>query len=309
MCYKRMKEMAKGSFESREDFSKARVKARMQSLLSTMQWKNTTLLSFYDVTNLVKPKVETYRGVMPIEIDKIIGSENRYHDFTLAFFPRKDMLRSRWQSIDDAHLKNIDLPPISAYKLGDYYFVRDGNHRVSVAKMQGVEFIDAEIVELDSQIKLEPGLTNRQLTKRVVEYERERVVQEYHLDQIFDMEHVKFSSPGMYAELINHIMVHKYYLNEHKSEEILFEYAAKDWFDTVFTPIFNQIKEDKILRSFPGKTYGDLYLWIVRRWDDSKKNNEHDSSIGKAASDTRRKLALPYFRRLKEHVKSLLGLD
>jgi hypothetical protein len=297
--------MAKGSFESREDFSRARVKARMQSLLSALQWKNTTLLSFYEVTKLVKPRLETYRGVMPIEIDKIIGSEGRYHDFTLAFYPRKEMLRDRWQSIDDAHLKDVILPPISVYKLSDYYFVRDGNHRVSVAKTQGVEFIDAEVVELDSQIRLEPGMTKRQLTKVVVEYERERVIEEYHLSDIIDMEIVKFSSPGMYAELINHILVHKYYLNQNIPEEISFDKAALHWYREVFLPIFRQIKEDELLQKFPGKTYGDLYMWIVRRWDELKQStsDQSETTLEKAVSKVVEHEHIPLLVKIKERLK------
>lgn len=297
--------MAKGSFESREDFSKARAKARMQSLLSALQWKNTTLLSFYEVTKLVKPRLETYRGVMPIEIDKIIGSEGRYHDFTLAFYPKKDMLRDRWQSVDDAHLKDVVLPPISVYKLSDCYFVRDGNHRVSVAKAQGVEFIDAEVVELDSQIELTPGMTKRQLTKVVVEYERKRVIEEYHLSDIIDMEIVKFSAPGMYAELINHILVHKYYLNQDKTEEISFDAATLSWYREVFLPIFRHIKQDGLLQTFPGKTYGDLYMWIVRRWDDLKRTNsdEQVSTIEKAVSEVVESEHIPLFVKIKDTIK------
>lgn len=297
--------MAKVSYESREDFSKARAKARMQSLLSALQWKNTSLLSFYEVTKLVKPRLETYRGVMPIKIDKIIGSEGRYHDFTLAFYPKKDMLRDRWQSVDDAHLKDITLPPISVYKLSDCYFVRDGNHRVSVAKAQGVEFIDAEVVELDSQIELTPGMTKRQLTKVVVEYERKRVIEEYHLTDIMDMEIVKFSAPGMYAELINHILVHKYYLNQDIEEEIPFDTAALNWYREVFLPIFRHIKQDGLLQTFPGKTYGDLYMWIVRRWDDLKQNNSDESvsTIEKAVSKVVESEHIPLLVRIRERIK------
>ncbi len=295
--------MAKGTYESREDFSRARSKARMQSLLSALQWKNTTLLSFYEVTKLVKPRLETYRGVMPIKIDNIIGSEGRYHDFTLAFYPKKEMLRSRWQSIDDAHHKDIILPPISVYKLSEYYFVRDGNHRVSVAKSQGVEFIDAEVVELDSQIHLEPGMTKRQLIKVVVEYERERVIEEYNLNEMIDMEIVKFSSPGMYAELINHILVHKYYLNQSQTQEISFQEAAVDWFREVFLPIFRQIKEDHLLQTFPGKTYGDLYMWIVRRWDELKRSNEDEPTIEKAASQILKSEHIPLFIKIRKRLK------
>ncbi len=277
--------MGKPDIQTREDFSKARAKGRMQSLLSALQWKNPTLLSFYEVTKLVKPKSETYRGVRPIEVEKIIGSEGRYHDFTLAFYPKKEMLRSRWQSVDDAHLKNVNLPPISVYKLADTYFVRDGNHRVSVAKMQGVEFIDAEVVELDSEIQLEPGMTNVQVRRMVVEYERKRVLQEYPLEGAVDMEKVKFSSPGMYPELINHIMVHKYYMNEHTVMQIPFKTAASDWYSKIFLPIYNQIKEDSLLKHFPGKTYGDLYLWIVRRWDDLKAADGGKGTIRDAVND------------------------
>lgn len=297
--------MSVPNYTSREDFSRARAQGRMQELLSTLMWKNNELLSFYEVTKLLKPKVETYRGIMPIPVDQVIGSESRYHDFTLAFYPRKEMLRSRWQSIDEAHLREIQLPPISVYKLGDCYFVRDGNHRVSVAKSQGVEFIDAEVVELDAEIPLEPGLTRSQLIKRVVAYERQRFIDLSHLDAIMDMDLVKFSAPGMYPEIINHILVHKYYINQHKSEEIPFEEAARSWYDQVFLPIVLQVREDRLLRSFPGKTYGDLYLWIVRHWDDLKRDrDEKELSIELATKDFKSRFGKGLLKRWLQWVRS-----
>jgi hypothetical protein len=289
--------MGFSSYSSREDFSKARSKARMQELLSTLRWKHNELLSFYEVTKLIRPRLETYRGHMAIPIDKIIGSEGRYHDFTLAFYPRKEMLRSRWESVDEAHIQNISLPPISVYKLGEYFFVRDGNHRVSVGKMQGVEYIDAEVVELDTQIELEPGLTRTQLIKRVVAYERDRFIEEYGFDSFMDMNLVRFSSPGMYPEVVNHILVHKYYINEGQREEVKIEDAAKSWYNTVFLPIVFQIKEDRLLNAFPGKTHGDLYLWIVRHWDNLKHGLEEEVSIKNATHDFKAKFGAGRFAR------------
>lgn len=295
--------MGVSGFNSREDFSKARSKARMQELLSTLRWKNNELLSFYEVTKLIRPRLETYRGHQAIPIDKIIGSEGRYHDFTLAFYPRKEMLRSRWQRVDEAHLQNVTLPPISVYKLGDFYFVRDGNHRVSVAKMQGVEFIDAEVVELDSQIPLEAGMTRAHLIKRVVAYERDRFIEEYGFDEFMDMDLVKFSSPGMYPEIVNHILVHKYYINEHIKDEIPLVDAAKSWYNKVFLPIVIQIREDGLLRSFPGKTYGDLYLWIVRHWDFLKSGMEEQISIEHATDDFKSRFGAGWFSRWRGWLK------
>ena len=298
--------MSYSGMTSRDDFSRARAKARMQELMSTLRWKNHELLSFYEVTKLIRPRVETYRGHMAIPIEKIIGSEGRYHDFTLAFYPRKKMLRGRWQSIDEAHLKHVTLPPISVYKLGDYYFVRDGNHRVSVAKMQGVEFIDAEVVELDSQIDLEPGLTRLQLIKRVVTYERDRFIEEYGFDACMDMNLVKFSSPGMYPEIVNHILVHKYYINEHASEEIPLMDAAASWYQQVFLPIVRQVAEDRLLASFPGRTYGDLYLWIVRHWDHLKDSEETAQvSISTASRDFKSRFGTGKLQRWVQWVKEL----
>ena len=166
-------------------------------------------------------------------------------------------------------------------KLGDSYFVRDGNHRVSVAKAEGIEFIDAEVVELDSQIRLEPGMTQRHIRKKVVDYERERFLEQYRLDNIIDMNLLYFSSPGMYPEIINHILVHKYFINQKQSEEIPFELAAKSWYDNVFLPIVVQIRRDKLLNAFPGKTEGDLYLWIVRHWDNLKHSPESTYQLRK----------------------------
>jgi len=297
------------SLQAKEDFEKARTRGRMQSLLSGLAWKNTDLLSLYAVTELIKPKNETYLGMKTISIDKIIGSEGRYQDFTLAFYPKKEMLRSRWQSIDMAAIGYVNLPPISAYKVGDWYFVRDGNHRVSVAKMQGVEFIDAEVVGLDTEITLEAGLTMKQLAKRVVEYERERFIAQY-TPTFLPMDQINFTSPGSYPDMVNHILVHKYYLNEGKAEELSFETAARSWYRNVYSPIIEEVRSSKLLYSFPGNTEGDLYLWIVRHWDNLKHmSGSHEVSIESATSDYMTRYGKGRFRRWLYRVREFFSKD
>lgn len=254
------------SSQVQADFNKARVRARLQIILSKLKNKDPHLLSLYDVTKLIKPKSQNYLGVKPIPIDKIIGSEGRYYDFTKAFFPKKDMLKNRWQSIDKAYHQMVILPPISVFKISDRYFVRDGNHRVSVAKMQHMAYIDAEIVELDTEIKLTPDMSIQDIRKEVIKYERKRVKEEYNIHNIIDMNQIYFSSEGMYAELINHIMVHKYYINLDKKYEISFDEAAKSWYKQVFWPIAKVIKKRRLLEDYPNRTIGDMYMWIVRNW-------------------------------------------
>ena len=162
-----------------EDFNRAHRHALFQQLFSTFRWSKPDLLSFYEVTKLIKPEAEAYKGMRVIPVNKIIGSESRYHDFSSAFYPKSTHLQARWESIDAARLDEVTLPPISVYKLGEWYFVRDGNHRVSVSRSKGVEFIDAEVVELTSKIPLEEGITLNEIKRRVVAYERQRFLDQF----------------------------------------------------------------------------------------------------------------------------------
>ncbi len=291
-----------------DDFSRAKNKARMQTIMNALRWKNPNLLSFYEVTSLIKPKSETYLGMRTIPVEKIIGSEGRYHDFSAAFFPKREMLRHRWESIDSAVLDNVILPPISVYSLGGYYFVRDGNHRVSVAKSKGVEFIDAEVVELDSQIPLKPGMTMKELREAAVDYERKNFIEQYKPDYL-PMDEIRFTTPGAYPEMVNHILVHKYYINQDYPYEISFKEAAKSWYDNVYFPIVNEIRKQHLLSAFPGQSEGDMYMWIVRRWDEYKrvgnKNMTAAEAVRKIGRETGRNPFARFARYLKYYLQKL----
>ena len=254
------------------DYNFARRKARFEAIFSAFGWKNTGLFSLYEVTALIRPISETYKGVHPIAIDHIIGSENRYMDFSYDFMPKNDHLKSRWKHLDLVLKKNEEFPPISVYEINGWYFVRDGNHRVSVAKINGVKYIDAEIVVLNSMIKISPDMTIPELKKKAVNYERNRFLQQYTPSYI-PMGDIVFTGVGSYADLVQHILVHKYFANEKLNYELTFEEGAKSWYINVYKPILDAIREEKLLSEFPGHTEGDVYLYLVKRWDEDKKEN------------------------------------
>ena len=259
-----------------DDFTRARRKARMDKVLSTFRWNNPELLSFYEVTKLVKPESESYRGMQTIPVKNIIGSESRYHDFSSAFFPKNNALKLRWENVDAARLDDVTLPPISVYKLGEWYFVRDGNHRVSVAKSNGQEFIDAEVVELTSKITLHEGMTLNEVKKEVVEFERKRFIEQYNPTYL-PMDRIVFSTPGSYPEMVNHILVHKYYANEHLDHVMTFEEGAVSWYKNIYSPIVEALDRKHLLTHFPGYTEADVYMWVVRRWDEMKRTDAYTS--------------------------------
>ncbi len=91
-----------------------------------------------------------YAGLQSVRLDRIIGSENRAHDFDGEFNPRRDYTQGRWVAIAMAHMQGHGLPAITLLQVGDVYFVRDGHHRVSVALAWGQVYIDAEVTVLDA---------------------------------------------------------------------------------------------------------------------------------------------------------------
>jgi hypothetical protein len=283
-----------------EDFNKARFRESLARIANLIQPSRQELLSLSEVKSLVKPKGEAYQGLTVVSIDKIVGSEGRYRDFNKAFLPKREMLRTRWKRVDKAHIQSVILPPIRLYEVGGVYFVRDGNHRVSVARSQGAEMIDAEVVKIDSEIKLNPGITREELKRRVVAYEKKLFEKETYFKKItgYDLE---FTAPGRFDEIKRHINTHKYYMNQDQREEIPFDAALKSWFETVFEPIINIVEDEKLPVRFPGRTTADLYVWIVKHWDELKKKYGPDYSVKDAAIDFSERHGKGFWERLKNY--------
>jgi hypothetical protein len=270
------------------DFSRARTKALFSQIQHFMHADKDRLLSFNDVKDILKPKNQVYQGNRTVPIRLIAGSEGRYRDFNKYFLPRSEHLRSRWERVDAAHHQDIILPPIRLYEIGGVYFVRDGNHRVSVANAQNVEFIDAEVTSLATEISLTPSMTSDELRDAVIKYEKNIFYEKTGFDGLTGDNNLNFSAPGRYDVIYNHILVHKYYLNQNREEEIPFSEALVSWYKNVYCPVIAIIREQWLLANFPGRTEGDLYVWIVKHWDFLKKKYG-GYSLARAAGDFSRK--------------------
>jgi hypothetical protein len=270
------------------DFSRARGRAVLSQIQHFMNTDRDRLLSFNDVKDILKPKNQVFRGTQVVPIKLIIGSEGRYRDFNKYFLPKSDHLRSRWERVDEAHHQDIILPPIQLYEIGGVYFVRDGNHRVSVAKTQNVEFIDAEVTSLATEINIAPGMTPDELRDALIAYEKNIFYEKTGFAELTGDQCLDFSRPGGYDVIYNHILVHKYFLNENKEEEIPFSDALVSWYKNVYSPVIAIIREQWLLANFPGRTEGDLYVWIVKHWDFLKKKYG-GYSLAAAAGDFSKK--------------------
>jgi hypothetical protein len=287
------------------DFSVARQREFFSRIQNFFDPGREELLSLQEVRKIVRPKGETYRGMQVVPISLIVGSEGRYHDFNKAFLPKHEYLRNRWVSIDKAHYEDVILPSIRLYEIGGVYFVRDGNHRVSVARIKSVENIDAEVTSLNAEIKLDPSMKREDVIRAVIAYEKDLFYEETYFGLVTDCYDLDFSFMGQYDVVYNHILVHKYYINQDSSKEIPLGRAIKSWYDTLYLPIIELIRSERILDLFPGKTVSDLYVWIVRYWDELKKNCDPGTPIEAAVMEYAANFGRRPLARIKDFFKAL----
>ena len=206
-----------------------------------------------------------------------------------------------------AHYNDVPLPPVRVYDIGGVFFVRDGNHRVSVARMRGQTMIDAEVTRLDTLIDLKPGMTLGDLKREVIEYEKRGFYEKVDFAAITGDEDLDFTSPGRYDQILEHVLVHKYYLNQGVQGEIPFSDALFSWHENVYRPVVAAIEEEGLLSRFPGRTASDIYMFIVQHWDELKRKYGLEYSLGEAARDYGLRFGTSPFSRLIRRVALLIA--
>ncbi len=135
------------------DFTVARRRARLsrlKELLLRRDSTRSTLLSPEETRRGVPASGNMYRGRRTVEVSRIVGSVGKHRQFDPNFMPLSKASPEKWKRVDRAFRLGQELPPVSLLELGGDYFVIDGNHRVSVARFHGVEWIDAEVTEARS---------------------------------------------------------------------------------------------------------------------------------------------------------------
>jgi len=195
-----------------------------------------------------------------VPIDRIVGSVGRYRDFDRAFLPRQVRTRDRWESVDRAHREGTEVPAIELYKIGEVYFVKDGNHRVSVARERGQAFIDAHVIEVTAPAPVDS-------VEDLLDFIRDRDALAFYektdLLRIRPDARIELTLPGQYDKLLEHISTHRWYLGIEQKREIPYPEAVASWYDRVYMPTVEVIRKTGALRDFPNRTEADLYLWCT----------------------------------------------
>lgn len=127
-------------------FSNAINRSKWVMFLQKLVGKQNKLQTLSKVKNSAKPNKAQNKDIVTVSINKIVGSESRAHDFDKQFRPLVSHTRDRWVGVAIAYRRGINLPPVELIQVGDEYYVRDGHHRISVAKTYGQATIEARIV-------------------------------------------------------------------------------------------------------------------------------------------------------------------
>lgn len=128
-----------------EEFRHLRNKAVRRKLLLSLFGRRHGLINLDEMQKTVKVDGRAHGGIKLVPVEKIRGSINRTNDFDADFRPLQEYTKERWVNIALAYSRDQALPPVDLVEVGDIYFVNDGHHRISVAKMLGQREIEAEV--------------------------------------------------------------------------------------------------------------------------------------------------------------------
>jgi len=266
-----------------QDFQAARQRASVQEILARFTGKSTQLLSYDEVAEKLKLRVRTERGVQHIPIDAIVGSVGRYTDFTRTFLPRRNNDQQRWASVKAAFLESgTGLPPIEVYKVGEVYFVIDGNHRVSIARQEGATTIEARVIEFKTDISLTPDVQPDDL---IIKAEYAQFLDATRITDLRPNVDLNVTIPGQYDRLMEQICEHECVLEHEKKTGTPFQDVVADWYDNVYIPLAETIRDRGLLHWFPKRTITDLYIWIAENRAALEKEQGWEIQSDIAATD------------------------
>lgn len=263
--------------KSEGEFNRARRKALLEEIVAGIRGSHLDLLSFEEVVQKLRLRNTVNRGLQDIPLAQIAGSCGRYTDFTRTFTPRRaGRDKERWRQIYTLAVTGKGFPPIEVYKIDQVYFVRDGNHRVSVARELKWETIQAYVTELPTVFTLTPDVKPDEL---LIKEECAIFLEKTNLHQLRPKADITFTIPGRYNRLLRQISVYRYNLSKRRTDIPTYEEAVIDWYDKFYAPMIEHIKTSGVMKLFPGRTPDDLLAWLVEHQKELQIS-EHVDQVG-----------------------------
>jgi hypothetical protein len=247
------------SVDASHDFLRARRHATLARLAGRLRGEPDdvgVVLPYTEVVEALGFVSERQLGARVVPLDAIVGTVDRGRDFDRSFRPTSGRVRSRWEQIAVAMRRGDELPPVDLMKIGDLYFVRDGHHRVSVARALGFKEIDAYVTEVVTRVGAERAITLADLPLKSHErvfFERVPLPPEARGE-------IKLTDPWDYAELAESVEAWGYRTIQDLREPLDRPQTAERWLEHEYRPVVAMLREADLIGDH---TETEAYMRII----------------------------------------------
>jgi hypothetical protein len=261
------------SADAQFDFGRARRRRMLSSLAARLRGEPgdvNVILPFDEVVAALGRRGERRLGLQTVPLDSIVGTVDRQREFDRRFRPTSGRVRPRWERINVAQRRGDPMPPIDVYRIGELHFVKDGHHRVSVARALGHEDINAYVTEVVTEVGAERTIVLRDLPLKSHQrlfHERVPLPEEAR-------ERIQLSDEWRYAALAEAVEAWGFRLIQRRGELLTRAEVAEAWFRDEYGPVVQMLREADLVRH---GTETEAYMRVAQlrylilrthEWDD-----------------------------------------
>ena len=263
------------SADAQYDFSRARRRralARLSARLRREPDDVNHILPYEEVVRALGQVGERRLGLELIALDSIVGTVDRSREFDRDFRPTSPRVRERWQRINLAQRQGEAMPPIDVYRIGELHFVKDGHHRVSVARALGHKDINAYVTQVQTQVGADREIRLKDLPLKSHQrlfFERVPLAPE-------ERKRIHLSDEWRYAALAEAVEAWGFRASQAHGEKLTRQEVAEQWFQHEYEPVVEMLREAQLVPKGVSDTeaymkVAHLRYLILRThdWDDA----------------------------------------
>ena len=258
--------------DAQDDFLRARRRQTVRRLTRGLGGGDVdVILPFDEVVAELGRTGQRDLGFQAVALDTIVGTVSRGTEFDRDFRPTSSQVRGRWERMANAMRRGESVPPVDLYRVGEVHFVRDGHHRVSVARALGRRDIDAHVVEVLTRVGADRSLKLADLPLKG----HERLFRERVPLDTAQAVRVRLSDPWRYGALAEGVEAWGFRVMQDRGALMSREEVARAWFEEEFVPVVEMLREARLIGR--GETEADAYerlggvryrLWRTMDWNE-----------------------------------------
>jgi hypothetical protein len=245
--------------DAQHDFMRARRRATIARLVARLRGEPDdvgVILPYEEVVDALGFVSERPVGLRVVPLEQIVGTVDRERDFDRRFRPTSTRVRARWEQIAAAMRRGESMPPVDLLKVGETYFVRDGHHRVSVARALDRGDIDAYVTAVVTRVDADAAMTLTDLPHKSHErifFERVPLPEDARAE-------IELSDPWDYAALAEGVEAWGFRASQEEGDHLDRRETASRWLEHEYRPVVAMLREADLIR---GATETEAYMRIA----------------------------------------------